>query len=225
VNFLELCRAVRREAGIAGSGPVAVAGQVGEADRIVQWVSQAWTNIQLLRPDWNFLRSNFALNTTQGVREYAPSAVGIAATHDRYLTETFRIYRTAEGVASEGWLNEWAYPVFRDTYQFGAQAPGMPTVFSIRPQDDAILLGPVPDGEYTITGERITRPIVLIADADTPVVRPEFHSLIVARAIIDYAYHEAAPESLAKAQLLWSELWPRFEQRYLPEMGSVAPWV
>ena len=57
MNYLELCRRARRECGIAGAetDPTAVTSQVGEYRRLVDWVSEAWTEIQGRHTDWRWL--------------------------------------------------------------------------------------------------------------------------------------------------------------------------
>jgi hypothetical protein len=70
LNFLQLAQKLRQEAGIAGTGPSTTAGQVGELGRVVDWINQAYIDIQEKHDDWNFLRFEFSLPLTIGQAIY-----------------------------------------------------------------------------------------------------------------------------------------------------------
>jgi hypothetical protein len=53
-NFIQLCQLLRQEAGIAGTGPSTTEGQSGELGRLVQWIIEAYEDIQLKNLEWRF---------------------------------------------------------------------------------------------------------------------------------------------------------------------------
>ena len=55
MTFLELCQRTAREGGVEGAIS-SVAAQTGMNRKIVDWVADAWTDLQVMR-DWSFMRS------------------------------------------------------------------------------------------------------------------------------------------------------------------------
>lgn len=213
MNFLELAKAVRSECGISGSGPSSVLNQTGEMGRIVEWTSSAWEDIQMLRDDWWFRRKSFAPFTTVALQQAYPQGsivpdVGGQPEFGSWMTKTLRIYRTSAGVADEQRLEYWDdYDDFRDTYMYGVRSPTRPSGFAIRPNDQALLLGEVPDAlGYTIYGDYIQAARRLSQNGDVPSIPREFHMLIVYRAMMKYADYEEAAAVLTRAKAKYDEM-------------------
>jgi hypothetical protein len=70
MNYLQLCQRVAQEAGIVGTFPTTTTGQTGELKRIVDWVAEAYTNLQN-ETNWRWLRKRAVFNTVANQREYA----------------------------------------------------------------------------------------------------------------------------------------------------------
>ena len=79
MNFLDLAKRLRMEAGIAGTGPDTTVGQAGELGRIVTWIGEAYEDIQNKRNDWGFLRQGFSFNTLSTGYFLTANAVGSVA--------------------------------------------------------------------------------------------------------------------------------------------------
>jgi hypothetical protein len=222
MNYLQLAQKLRQECGIAGNGPISVNDQVNEAKRLVDYINDAWLEIQGLHNNWNFMRSPFSFQAVQGVGDYTPSGgpgVGAGLSDFRYWhTETLRAQRTADGLSDEQWLVEWQYQVFRDTYRFGVQTPGRPVVFAVSPMGKSLLLGSIPDTQYTITGEYQTIPTTLVLETDEPSLPAHLHIIIVYKAMEYYALFESAAEVLARAQAGFSRNMTILEREQLPEI-------
>jgi hypothetical protein len=199
MTFLELCQALRQEAGISGNGPSTVAGQSGELKRVIDWVSRSWEEIQLARKNWMWKRAQFQFNTTASDYDYTPADVGIASRFARWDYETLRIYPAASGNVGEVGLPFLDYNAFLRVYLTGPRPTGMPVCYSIG-NDLKLLLGPVPDKAYTITGEYWKSNQVLAADADEPEMPDDYHLLIVYWALEKYGLYEAAGEVIARAK-------------------------
>jgi hypothetical protein len=56
------------------------------------------------------------------------------------------------------------------------------------------VFGATPNGVYTVTGQYQSVPLALAADSDVPGLPARFHMLLVYKAMMLYASHEAAPE-------------------------------
>ncbi len=78
MTFLELCQRTHAEAGLAGSGPTSPLGQSGMNAKVVNWVRDAWNDIQQMHNDWNFLWKSSNVTLLAGSRSYTPVAAGVA---------------------------------------------------------------------------------------------------------------------------------------------------
>lgn len=182
MTFLQLCQRLRSEADIAGSGPISVTGQSGDYARIVNWISDAYQDIQDLRNDWWFLRDSFSFNCTIGTASYPKSTITNLA---NWKGDSLRVYLST--IDDEQWLEYWDWGTFRDAHLRGSNTnvTGRPIDFAVDP-DRNIVLWPVPDNTYTITGECFKMPYTMAADSDTPVF-DRFHMAIVFSALMRYA--------------------------------------
>ena len=77
-TYLEICKRVRQEAGIAGTGPASVLNQTGEYKRVVDWVASAWEDLQNKRSDWLWMQGDFTFVTIASQDSYTPVEAGIA---------------------------------------------------------------------------------------------------------------------------------------------------
>ncbi len=226
-TYLQLCQSLRRECGIAGSGPSAVTGQTGQLEKVVAWVASAWNDIQIRCPQWRWMRSEFTVNTTAGDDTYAYGDCTDAKTsaaidrfaqwwpHDRI--EPFKCYLTSGGVGGQYDLIWMPYEAFRRIYKFGVQqtTQGQPIYVAID-DDERIVLGPIPNGTYTVTGFYQRGPQTLAADGDTPDMPSRFHDAIVYYAMQRYAANSVAPEILARANLEGNRYMRALEQSQMP---------
>jgi len=221
-DFVTLCQYLRQETTDSGTGPTTVVSQTGENGRFVKWVKDAWTELQNDRPDWLWMRKSFTVNTTASDGQYAfgdctdtVSAVAIAR-FSRWYRDSFKAYLTSDGVGSEYpliWL-EWER--FRRIYRYGTQTDGQPIHVSMDPTQ-AFVLGPKPDGIYTVTGDYQLGPQILAASSDTPEMPSQFHNLIVFEAMAKYGGNRIAPEAMVRANSEGGRL------RFALEMNQLPP--
>jgi len=209
MNFLELCKRLRSEAGVAGSGPLTVINQNEELERLVNWINDAYIDIQDKRQDWDFLRKDFSFNTVSGQSTYTPLS-DLA----KWKNDTLRLYLTAAGVRDERWLlmEDWSY--FRDQrlYNSNRDVTGRPLYASIKP-DKSIVLWPKPIEIYTVNGEYFTTAKPLINDIDEPVFS-RHHMAIVYNALMRYAAYVAEPSLYSRAQNEYNRLISKLERDY-----------
>lgn len=220
MDFLALCKSLRSEAGIAGSGPTTTAGQSGELGRIVEWIKQAYVDIQDEQANWDFLRNDFSLDTVAGTSTYAKSSVSNLAT---WKNDSLRCYLKSSGVNDEMWLKYEPWDIFRDTRLRGANrnAQGRPLYFSIKP-DKSLILWPVPNDIYTVVGEYFRTAIEFANNTDTPAFE-RHHMLIVFDALMRYAAYVGEPSLYARGEKERKKLMIKLQRDYLPGIMLGAP--
>lgn len=205
MTFLQLVQRARQEMGIAGNGPTTVTGQTGEIARLVNWVNQAWQEIQMERDDWDFLRTPVTFYTSANKQAYT---VGLGEDIDledfgKWRNDSFRSYLRSAGVATEVILSQYYdYGAFRDFYLLGSRklVRGRPLYFTIEPATRSILLGFTPDNVYVVSGEYYRTPQELTLDDDVPLMPARYHMAIVFKAMMKYGLFEAAQEQLTAGQ-------------------------
>jgi len=196
MDFVQLVGRLRRKCRVVGANPTTLANQPEEINRLADWINEAWMDIQLSRPNWNWMRSSFSFVTVNGQASYTPVQAGIAAnTFANWKRDTIRNYVTSAGLGSELEMTYRDYESWRDMYLFGANRTTFtrPNEFSITP-DKQLALGPIGASGYTIEGDYYTVATELVADADTPALPSQFHMAIVYKAMMHYGASEAAQE-------------------------------
>lgn len=192
MNFLELCRSTREKCGISGNGPASVSGQSGEMLRIVNWVNEAWMEIQNLQTSWMWMRGEFTLSVVPGQSAYDKTLAVPSGVFSHWHLDTLRTVGATS--SDEQHLTHVGYRQFRDTYLFSTRPTGRPSFFTVRPWDMALLLSPIPDAACTVQGEYQKSAQPLVANGDVPGLPTQYHMLIVYEAMKRYAAYEAAPE-------------------------------
>lgn len=212
MSFLALAQMAAVQCGVASGSAIktalpTVVGATGSLGRIVGWVNDAWTDIQMDRDDWIWMRSSNLLGvgvsfqTIAGQASY-PLGLGLGTVgvsvdaFGKWDRETFRNQSTAVGFRNEMFLEEIPYDSWRDGYMLGAMrsVQTRPVAIAIGP-DQSLNLGPPPNDQYTITGDYFVAPQVMVADTDFPLGLPSrFHMLIVYRVMMKCGGYESAPE-------------------------------
>lgn len=208
---LELVERLAQECG--AEAPTTTIGQTGEDLRFVNWIDQAWSEIQSKRQDWRWMRSSnilgqgvsFTTVAGQTVYELGVGAgdVGVAADNfTGWVKHSFRNYTTSVGTTNEIFMDNIQFDAWRDGYMYGAMRDvrTRPVAIAIGPNNE-LCLGPPPTAGYTITGDYFMAPSAMAADDDTPTGLPQqFHMAIVYLAMTYYAGYESAPEVLDRGQ-------------------------
>ena len=214
-TYLKICQDVARECGVAGGAdtspkPATVTGQTGELNRIVNWVSDAYVEIQGSH-NWRWLRKKFTLNTVAGTDTYAFGActdVDDAALITRFkmwrlddLRNPPKIYLTTAGVGGQVLLTWAPWDNFEYLYKTGSlqTQTSQPIHITVNPKDE-IQLGITPNDIYTLIGDYHKSAQVLAVDGDIPEVPTVYHELIKYQAMEFYGLFESAPEIIARAQ-------------------------
>jgi hypothetical protein len=211
MNFLQIAQQAAVECGVADRVAVStfstVVGATGSFGRIVGWVNDAWTDIQMDQDDWFFMRSSVLLGggvsfaTIYGQASYplgiGAGTVGVATdSFGKWDTETFRNYATASGPQGEIDMDSIDFDHWRDGYAWGAQRAvrTRPIVVAVGP-DQSLCLGPFPNDQYTIEADYFVAPSEMVLNTDVPVGLPvRFHMLIVYRVMIKAGRFDSAAE-------------------------------
>jgi len=223
-NYLSLCQRACVECGVASSSAIqsvlpTVTGATGSFGRVVNWVNDAWTDIQRLHDDWDWMRSSNLLGggvsfatvgAPPGIPAQAsyplgtgPGTVGVTVdAFGKWDRFTFRNFTTATGFLNEIDMEDIPYDTWRDAYMRGPMrlVQTRPMVCAVGP-DQSLCLGPPPDGTYTITADYFLAPSVMAVDSDVPNGLPaRFSMLVVYFAMIKYGQFEAAEEVTQRGQ-------------------------
>ena len=211
MNFLTLCQRTREKAGIAGSGPLTTVSQIGESGRVVNYVREAYEELQN-KHLWSFLRRSFEFNTTVAEGHYLKS---IVANTSSWKTNSFRCYKN---VADEQFIDFLEWDEFRDLYLRGLQRtqPGRPIKFTVEP-DFSLRFWPIPDDVYVINGEQYRMNHEFASDTDVPLF-DKFHWLIIYSALEKYAQHVGDPAVYSGSERDHRKLARAFEFEYLPKI-------
>ena len=233
-TFLQICKDTSRECRIAGgdSVPTAVTGQTGVLDQIVNHVIQSWNKIQMKHANWRWMRVGFTLNTVDSDDSYAytdctdiiTSAAIARFSHWRVDDPEDRpkIYLSSSGVGTEGWLNYMDWDNFKRIYRIGTQTDAYPAHITVDPQNN-LVLGPVPNGIYVVSGDFQRGPQVLAADDDEPDMPSRFHDLILWEAVKRHSILNNKPELLGQAKVNAASLWQTLELNQLPPIPIAGP--
>lgn len=223
MDFTSLCRATARLCDVTGHASLVVAGATGEHANVVDWTREAWRSLQQ-EHEWSFLRKNLSFLTTADQDAYLTSFMLVAGSPIRDIDrESVRIYRESIGRSDEQFLVEWDWDSWYDTYGYGTQVSSRPSVFAIRPDDRAMVLGAVPDAIYRVVGKYWRQAQELTLAADEPIIEAELHMVIPYRAMLSYANREAAPEAKREGVEQLDTLMQLMRRMYLPQVHSGGP--
>lgn len=187
MDRLALCKRLRSEAGLGGSGPSATTGQTGEMLQVVEWIDEAWNRIQSSR-NWDFMWEVSTVVVTAGTSSTAGTIPA-----SRYLKDA-----TTDSTGVEQCYMPWND--FRRAFPTALIPAGNPSVWTIRP-DKAFAVNAAPTSSKTFSVERYKNPTAMAADASEPTgLASEHHMIIVWRALMLYAGHDEAGEQFKRAE-------------------------
>jgi hypothetical protein len=192
-TFLNLVQRLGREVGASGT-LLTVTNATGEYARLVDWIGQAWIEIQEAHPDYLWQRKSIDFETVVGQGRYFPPEFTVPVTDfENWRNGSFRVY--LDTVGNENLMSQLPYDTYRDTYLYGTTrtTQGYPTVVTVAP-DKSALIALIPDRVYHIVADYYTLPQELLIDTDVPTMPSRFHMAIVYKAMQWYGSYENAPE-------------------------------
>jgi hypothetical protein len=205
-TYLELLDQLHRDCGAAGSEPAAVTGLRGEAKRLANWIIQADNYVQLKWVNWKFLRATYSVATVASTATAAKPA-----TLKYWDFKTF--FMIEPGETDKNPIGAIEYDkVKADILDTSEDIPSRVIVMP----DNSLLFEPVPDAAYTILADYYTVPTLLAANSDISDIPPEYHQIIIGRALILYANFENAPEIKDQGEEIYTEQLALLENDQLP---------
>jgi len=222
LTYLQLCQRAAIECDISGPGPVTVAGNSGELNRICAWVATALNDIEIAHPDWGWMLKDMSFVTIAGQAEYTTLQCGITAgTFGEWERTRFRNYPTAVGNIGEIPMKWITYDGWRDNYSFGATryVQTRPIDVTVHPNAETLCLGPYPSADYTITGQYFRAPQILTLNGDVPDVPTPFQLALVYKAMMYYGAYESAPEVYNRGEAEFNKMMARMDAQRLPDVG------
>lgn len=216
MTFLELCKRLRQEAGIAGTGPDSVLSQTGQNKQVVDWITAAYEAVQLMHSTWRFLRADFSFATIESIQEYTPTAVGLTD-FATWIRDDIRLY---ENLTDEQFLEYYPWDEFRINYMFGSHrtVEGRPVIVSIKPNDSLMLWQLPNSADFTVIGEYYQTPDVMEANDDEPIFPVRYHMIVVWKALKDYAGFTAADEKYVHGNTEYTRILHPMELKELPDI-------
>lgn len=218
MNFLQLVQKTVRKSGAKIEEPTTVVGQTGLSALFVEWVQEAWKEIQLERLGlyWRTDR-DLTLSLVDGTDEY-----NIPGTLESLNLRSLTRHLSNE---DEGVVVFRTYDFWRRWVDRVDRSEGPPTYFTITPSG-TIAFWPIPDDSYTIRYEGILAIEELdytdaagvgTSDALVPTnIDVAYHDAIVWQAVIYYAMHFEDGSKLSEGRARFKPYKKYFEERYMP---------
>ena len=189
MNFLEICKQVKEEAGLSNTALASVSGATGMDKKVVSWVRHAWERIQA-QYLWRTLQAELTFNTTIGKRVYS---VTTDLSHTDVRAFDTSIAKIVDGATTNVLTWQDYYTEFRPKYFFAAPVSTRPQIVTYTAFDNSIQFDATPDAAYIVALPYYMTAEKLAADADVPTLPEELHWLIVWRAVMLYAAYDNAP--------------------------------
>lgn len=190
-TFLELCQDTERESGTFPTLLTTTASQTGRHLRAVNWVADAWQDIQKMRSDWLWMVDEWTGQTTASTQRYSAASFSIDSRFSKWVLkdrdgyDALSAYKTSDGQSGEVSVEYVPWHEFRRRCLrgSGASQTGAPQLVSV---DDAqqLVFYPIPDAAYTLNGLYAKSPQILSDDDDVPEMPAEFHPAIKWRALL-----------------------------------------
>ncbi len=190
--------------------------------RIVDWVSEAYGDIQNEHATWRFLKTEFSFSTIYNTQDYTPAAVNLTdlatwAKGDKEIS----IYSS---VSDETFLIYLPWADFRTEYLFGTNRTKLerPTTYTVKP-NNSLSLFPIPNAVFTVPGQYYKTAQEMTANSSTPVFPARYHMGIVWKALMYYGAYAAADEKYAHGQSEYKAVKAQMELSELEDMGFGEP--
>lgn len=240
-TFLQLCKAVCREAAIAGgeSAISTTVSQSGQLGRIVEYVRQAWLEIQTRHQHsgqhWRWMRSQFSIVTVANQDAYAFNDAAVTDVRDtptditrfrNWMVKDFddpvRVYLQSSGISTQTFMCYLPWNDFKYLYRTGTQNSSYPMHVSISP-DNKLCIGPKPAGIYVITGDYMMAAQRFSADDDEPDLPEDFEDAIVFLALQKYGLQKSSSESVIMGEDSFATYIGALEGDQLSEIYTAGP--
>jgi hypothetical protein len=204
MNFLSLCQRVVLESGISNSGPSSIDSQKGDMQRMINWVNNAWFELQAKRNQWQWMRKKATVGIRKGEKQ-----INLPSDFKSIVCGT--LFVDGRKLFESKALTD------------GDQASVSPPQSFYYDLDGSLKLSSVPDFDYSLSLWYYVKPSHLINGTDSPLLPEEYHMMIVWDALREYAIFDEAPELYQKAEKNYKTLLYRLENSFLPPFQLAGP--
>jgi hypothetical protein len=215
-TFLNLCKDVVSDLGIAGGTLQSVSGALNqEQQRIINWVARADLYVQDMWADWKFLWVNDTAVTAQAGSSLLAPVIPTWAANIQSI-DTQNLWQ-GYGTAMARRIPYMPWDQFKSLFQVKPKTPSpTPSFFSQDPTGALWLSNSVPALTafalaYWVIGSRMT------TDQSTSPIPNNFDNIICERAKILYAQRESAPEILTGSSAEFEDLLDKMQAFCLPD--------
>ncbi|HWV16056.1 MAG TPA: hypothetical protein VN030_11565 [Cellvibrio sp.] len=190
MNFLELVKKAWRDCGQTGDGPAAVTGVAGHQLRFVNWVREAWKDIQRESSEWSFLKIRATCTLTAGQENHTSG--------DLLITDLLKPLAVLIFV-SDQWLplNLIISSQSSDEWLRANKSSGQPCVVYF--DNGVFSFDTLPDKNYQLRIYYKRTPQELVANTDVPICDAAYHDTITYLAKKKYALFDEDQALLTEA--------------------------
>jgi hypothetical protein len=224
-TFLEIIVKVARESGTVSSVPSTAQSQTGRILKVVNWVNDAWAEIQNGRANWRWMRKEFSNDLSTNTFKYTAASFNLTD-FSRWVEDPLSVtmYDKTTGVSDEGELTGISWEEWRIKYGRGTQDANRPTEWCVTAANE-FAVGTKPDAAttgYVVRGEYYAGNQTLSADSDTPNMPARFHDAIVFLALMKLYAADEAQEQFVRIAPRYNDLRQMLERDQLPRM-TISP--
>jgi hypothetical protein len=220
MTYLELVQKAVRKSGSTLDEPSTVIDQTGLLFMFVEWVQEAWKEIQLERLGLHFRRDrDLTLSLVASTDEYT-----LPATLESVNMRSLTCHLAGEEESPVTYQSYQYWRMYIDKYE---RQEGKPQYFTFGPLGK-LIVWPMPNDAYTIRYEGILLPQEFdyedtagagTSNALEPTNLPDqYHDAIVWQAVISYAMHFEDGSKLQEAQAKFKPYKKYFEDRYMDDV-------
>ncbi|WP_416398139.1 hypothetical protein [Allohahella sp. A8] len=232
MTFLELCRAAYTRIGYSGAGPSAVTDQSAQSARVVDYVEQAWLEIQRSRENWKFMLRRFDQVTEPGITHLSLPSTEVAKGDVIRSVEKDSWYIRGETEKTSARLCYLPADHRRAIEESDEHYTGRPNYFWH--DRKSVRVSPTPDRAYRITGDYYITPQTFASSdsADNrqrelsqkvPEMPEEYHIAIVWLAVRSLAAFEGDGNAFQMADGEYRKLFNQICTTELPTIRYGAP--
>lgn len=219
MNFLELVQKTVRRSGAKVAEPTTVVDQSGISKLMVEFVQDAWKDIQLERLGYNWrVDRDISLTLVSGTHEY-----GIESGLESLNANSLTILLSGE---EESKIYFETYAFYQREIDRVDRPVGKPLYFTMSPDTNNFIFWPEPNAAYTVEYEGVKEVEQFDATDDagagtsdllTPTgLESPYHDAILWQAIMNYAMHFEDGTKLSEGQAKFLPYKKYFEERYMP---------
>lgn len=193
MNRLTLTQRLNQEIGGDSTAPTTTIGQTGELARYVNWVDQAWLEIQESQRNWRWMLSESTSNDTLALGAVTVTLTGASSDYEEirpyfgHRGPFVLFYKSSIGTTDcqETPYIPWAeFHGFYDSGKY-ASTTGRPQ-FCARAPDGTLKVFPKADVAYGVKYEYRKTVQTFAADATIPLMPVKYHPLIAYLALCFY---------------------------------------